>query len=318
MDEIENPDVSAAGRAVAEDIENGVITDVQQPQKPGADTAEQLGLGQETEPPSKDLADSIFEDTQTATGNIEVNKSDLPVPNPKARNSLPARPSLKRESSAPVHQVQLSGPAQPGESSEFPQDPQDSLTLADLRRIRDGFPTAQPVKQELFPLKKVYDFEYQDTQSFPVEIEEWFSYSESERARLAGLQSAYNKLWATHTSSTEMDAPEWTESPQQIPGFIDSLLQKLQGNAEEQKTEVLQALCYIALGVWESTAGLQKENPFGTILDLEDSSAECPSQGYEHAALQMYWMIKNVCLLVNAGILPTIFETLRLACDRDL
>lgn len=337
MDEIENPDVSAAGQSVPDSPDDPLRLATEaheelQTSRPGIDTVEQLGLDRIAPAPAIDPSEPLLEERIAVPQDVPVpsqslkssldghaasldNKPQLP-PN---RVAIPTRPILKREVSAPRPQQALPpAPLQAMETGDVPQDPPDSLTLADLKRIRGGFPNAQPTRQEPLPLEQVYDFEYHDAQAFPVEVEEWFNYSEIERARLRSLQSSFQKLWTQHVSKEEDTAPDWTQSVDLHESFVQQQLSKVKDTADLSRSEAMQALCYVALGVWDETAGIREEAPFRNIRQGSTPDYHASDKGFENAATQMYWMIKNVCMLVRCGVLPTMFEALRMACDRDL
>jgi len=324
MDEIENPEISALAQTTEEAQSHRSIMDDGDDAsaiKPGVDTAEQLGL----DSPSPDDIGSLFDDqadipqhargirdsTHSPPRTAAISPAQKPSL-PRDRVALPTRPILKRESSA-------SRPPEPVQSAEpldIVQDPPDSLTLADLKRLRSGFTNASVPRQELPASQKVYDFEYSDSGSFWTEVQEWFAYNDSEKATLQSLQTSFGRAWANHNSSDEENAPTWITSSDKATGFIRDVLATLKDGVENTRVESLQVICYLILGVWADTAGISTDQPFG-IISQGDGTPATPSE-YRHSSLQVFWMIRNVCLLVSTDVLPAVFEALRKACDRDL
>lgn len=335
MDEVENPDVSPAGQAIAAEsdvLENTVsdsgLVGTEEAIQPGVDTAEQLDLDnapvvapQGQGGNSKPLSLSTEPD---GTAESRPTEQEPVIPPSKPVQASPKRPGLKRDFSssgppAAAQQPLAQASVQVTEVSEFPPDTQDSLTLADLKRIRQGFPTAQLPKQELISLDGIYDFEYQDSQSFPVELEEWFSYSESERAKLRQIHSAFKQAWESHAGdSGGSSTPDWCAEPEIGTGFVNTQIHLLKQGSPEQQNEALQVLCYLALGAWDETAGKTSDDPFFTVLGDRTPRNTDRLEDYTHASFQLQTIISTVCLLARQGALPVVFDLLKTACDRDL
>ncbi|SMQ48253.1 unnamed protein product [Zymoseptoria tritici ST99CH_3D7] len=288
MDEVENPDLPAAGessptlRPVDEDEDAGV--------RPNA--------------------------AHKLEGDNAANNS---TPNPPAtRAAVPARPGLTRENSAPPPQQPPPAPPVQSvatESIDFSQEAPDSLTLADLKRIRSTFPQSQPTpKQQLADDEKVYDFDYRDSQSFPVELEEWFSYSEDEELKLRKCRSVFNDEWR----SSEDGKHDWLDITEDARrAFVKKWMKVLEdGSEEEQATKALMILTYIGLGIWEETAGRREG------CALEDLFSDSTFGGsrldeYGSSSLQVQWIVAMVDTLHSCDGLRTIYSTLRKICERD-
>ncbi|KAK4633042.1 Factor arrest protein 11 [Fulvia fulva] len=295
MDEVENPALPAAGessptiRPVDEEVEPANGSEDALAVKSGIDTVEAEGI----------VVDGSAGEQLPATRAIP-----------------PARPPLKRDGSQPPpSQPPPAPPAQPAETGEFPQEPPDSLTLADLKRIRNSFPNAQQApKQQLLEHEKVYDFDYQDAQSFPVEIEEWLSYSEEEDTKLRRCKAVFNDEWRA-TEDGKFDWLDVTEDARR--SFIQTWIKVLQDKPKEQDaSRALMVLTYIGLGVWEETAGRQE----GCALeDLFDNSKLGGSRldEYGSSSLQVQWIVAMVDALHSCGSLRAVYDTLRRVCDND-
>ncbi|KAM0713542.1 hypothetical protein Q7P37_010504 [Cladosporium fusiforme] len=236
---------------------------------------------------------------------------------PEGPPPKPPRPTLKRDSSSgSSHPVQQPPPAPPPTSTEeLVQDPPDSLTLADLKRIRSSFPTATtPLEREqLLNYRRVYDFEYQDAQSFPVELEEWFSYSEEEDLKLRRCRTAFNEQWR----ATEEGRQDWLDvSEDSRREYVEVQIEALRHGEEEAVISALQNLTYIALGVWEETAGREEGAP---LKDFFPNSNEggAKLEDYGSSSLQIQWIVSMVDTLRSCGALKAIYETLRKICEDD-
>lgn len=293
MDEVENPDLPAAGessptlRPVDEDEDSGI--DLNDATTPGVDTAEAEGL---VEP-----------------GSTSPTSDTLP----HSRTSLPTRPPLKREASAPPpQQLPPAPPAQAAEAQDPSQDQPDSLTLADLKRIRSTFPNAQtPQKQQLLEYEKVYDFEYQDAQSLPVELEEWFGYSDEEELKLRRCKTMFNEQWRA-TEEGRMDWLDVTEDARRA--FVTREVENLTASGGKA-TSSLMVLTYVGLGIWEETAGRQSACP---IEDFLPGSTKGGSRliDYRNSSLQLQWISAMVDTLHSCNGIGVIYEALRSTCEK--
>lgn len=249
--------------------------------------------------PAKDTPDQLHLDTSTQLSPAEPSPTFV-------------RPQLNRNSSAPP-------PKQPPSAvPEFDasQDPPDSLTLAQLKSLRAGFPIVQTHLQQPIPLASVYDFEYRDSQSFPVELEEWFSYSEQERDKLRQIHRAFDQAWRAHT--VQDPPPDWTASPELGMNFVTNLLHDLQQGSPHQQNNALQVLTYISLGSWEETAGRTSPNPFFAVLGSVQPQVTAGLENYAFATYQIQIMINTLCLLAQKGAVPLVFDLMKSVCARDL
>ncbi|KAK5120080.1 hypothetical protein LTR85_006561 [Meristemomyces frigidus] len=297
MDEVSNPNLPLAGeksptlRPVEED-DDGVERDSFDDAKPALDTAE-----------AESLVDS-------------ANPSPRVEPALPSRAPVPARPGLTRETSAPPpQQPPPAPPAQSAESSDFPQDPPDSLTLADLKRIRSTFPNAQaPPKEQVINYDQVYDFEYQDAQSLPVELEEWFSYSDHEEIALRKCKAMFNQEWRASEPGMTMDWLDVTEDARRQ--FVKKEIQMLRAT-DGKSTTSLMILVYVALGIWEETAGRQE----GCALDDLFPNGDKGGAGldrYRMSSLQIQWIVAMVDTLHSCDGLKVIYDVLKHVCEESL
>lgn len=286
---------------------SSTMDEVENPALPAAD---------ESSPTIPPIADDTQPDVPLVTAEdgeaAPAAPKDADGPPPK-----PPRPPLKRDSSSgsaiPPQQLPPAPPA--ATSEELAQDTPDSLTLADLKRIRSAFPnTTTPLEREqLLDYRRVYDFEYQDAQSFPVELEEWFSYSEEEDLKLRRCKTVFNEQWR----STEEGNQDWLDVTEDARrNYVQVQIEALREGEEEAVTAALQNLTYIGLGVWEETAGRQEGSPLETLFP-HSIEGGARLEDYASSSLQLQWIVSMVDTIRSCGGLSAIYETLRKICDDD-
>lgn len=293
MDEVENPDLPAAGES------SPTLRATEDEQ-----TASDVGA-----------AGKAAQESASAVTGYSPDETSNPVL-PAPRTALPARPLLSRETSVPPPQQPPSAlPSSSTEQADYSRDPPDSLTLADLKRIRSSFPTApHPQRQQILEFDQVYDFDYRDAQSFPCELDEWFSYSEEEENKLKKCKAIFEQEWRA-TEDGKKDWLDVTEDSRRA--FTKKWIQVLQDPSQERDvTDALMILTYIGLGVWDETAGRQE----GCALeDLFPNSTFGGSRldEYSSSSLQVQWIVAMVDTLHSCDGLNKIFDTLRRVCEDD-
>ncbi|KAK4999295.1 Factor arrest protein 11, partial [Elasticomyces elasticus] len=316
MDEVENPQVAAPGQEadIIAHLQETSLDDVTAPQdevigeaaSPVVDTAEILTL--ETPIPLEQQG-SKEKQSSSLTENA---KPPLPI----SRIAPPTRPSLKRETSAPPPHPP---PAAPNQPDEVPSEAPDSLTLADLRRIRQSFPKEQAIRPQALPTQKIYDFEYHDARSFPVELEEWFSYSEEEKGNLRSVQESYETHVGIPFTETECD-DDWkdaTEFEQSV--IIDNHIGHLRKSRGRQRIDSLEVLTYIGLGTWGETAGLEGPGTLELSLERKDQeSLQNETKCFQASSLQLEWIRRNTIAIAVRGGLPIVLEIIVTACKSTL
>jgi hypothetical protein len=293
MDEVENPDLPAAGES------SPTLRPVDEDEDAGVGGPHKLGGGA----------------VDAAVGNAATLAQPI---HPATRAAVPARPGLTRENSAPPPQQPPPAPPVPPaapETIDFSQEAPDSLTLADLKRIRSTFPQAQASpKQQLADDEKVYDFDYRDSQSFPVELEEWFSYSEEEEIKLRKCKAVFNNEWRS-TEDGKLDWLDITEDARR--SFVRKWVNMLQdGSNREQVTKALMILTYVGLGIWEETAGRQEGCSLEELFP-DSSFGGSRLDDFATSSLQVQWIVAMVDTLHSCEGLKTIYDTLRKTCERD-
>ncbi|KXL42719.1 hypothetical protein M433DRAFT_149976 [Acidomyces richmondensis BFW] len=189
-------------------------------------------------------------------------------------------------------------------------EPPDSLTLADLKRIRSAFPPQQsPPRPPTLADVKVYDFEPRDAQSLPVELEEWFGYSDQEELLLRKCKAMFNQEWRTGMHC-DMDWLDVTEDERRA--FVKREVEALE--TDTLSTSALMVLTYVGLGVWEETAGRQE----GCALEDLFPGGNGPGMWldrYRASGLQVQWIVAMVDTIHACDGLKAIYDALRKSCE---
>lgn len=160
----------------------------------------------------------------------------LPPPSSQPPVASAGRPQLSRNQPAPPPPHQPPPPAPQGVGN-----PADSLSLMQLRRIVTEFPRIEPV---------AYAFEYADTASFEEEIDEWFSYNESEGVRLRKARLTFERRWKKAGNGAS-----WLEVDIMTrKAFVSKEISGLSSSSIQRRCKSLQSLVHIILGVWDETA----------------------------------------------------------------
>ncbi|KAH8431377.1 FAR11/STRIP family protein [Aspergillus melleus] len=206
------------------------------------------------------------------------------------------RPELRRDVAAPPPPpLQPPPPAPVQQNSERPPD---SLSLAQLRQLVQEMPKIE---------QPAYAFEYADSQPFEEEIEEWFQYSEFDRAMLLGMRSSFEQKWTAFGESHEIGSNvSWTEaSDAQRKSFISQVISRLRDREILVRIEALEILCYVVTGVWGITAGRSVHDD-----DHQDDSSQTAAKNLTPKSLQLSWIENNVSLFHDCSGIQPLFECL--------
>ena len=224
-----------------------------------------------------------------------ISSSSRPVP----------RPILRREGSAPAP-PQQPPPAPPRQNQSEEGSSTDSLSLLQLKRIVGDLPKLEP---------KAYAYEYEETRSFPEELQEWFQYTESDRYMLVRAREAFEEFWE-HTSSAKLKGNPnahdsnlwWTVAAEHDrKKFVEEATFKLQSEDLATRVNNLGRLTYILLGAWVDTAGVEQE-----INEQEPvhSTAQWLETQSTKPAFQLSWIIRGVNLLCTYDLLQKLIKAL--------
>lgn len=214
-------------------------------------------------------------------------------------NTVPStRPILRREASAPPPPNQPPPPAPPQEEP----NPTDSLSLAQLKRLVSDLPKFEAA---------AYAYSYEDTRTFPEEVEEWFQYTEEDMQMLIGGKVAFSSKWPQSPSSHGGKAWLRADTGERVT-FVDSLLQDLSQLDLPEQVKNLEALSYIALGIWYDTAGLEDDS-----LESNNVNYEPPNDRYRRCSEQVRWMRDATRILYEVGAGQKLYDVMRILLDND-
>lgn len=237
---------------------------------------------------------------------------------------VPSRPPLKREGSVPLTpgvQPPLAqpkaGPHNQVSVSEEPDGPQDSLSLAQLKKLVAEMPKAEPAP---------YAFKYEDMASFEEELDDLFGYSDDERSSLlraqaifAGRWQAFNSGDLDHSLVYEDGDIDWrTTSRKRRIEFLELVAQTLFMSDGVVDLDSLECLLYIALGCWNETSGLQIDaSEQGDDQNWDASpTAELGGKKYEHSKAQIRCLRESVHMIVETIGFKTLLDALVASYNR--
>lgn len=242
------------------------------------------------------------------------------------------RPPLRREASAPPPSQPPPPAPAPPEMSELSGNLTDSLSLMQLRRLVTEMPKIEPTS---------YAFTYQDAATLPEELEEWFAYSNEEKANILRAQSSFDAEWRGYNNRAftgdQDESLDWRITPlEKRKEYMSKLIEGLQETDLAKRLRQLEALVYLCLGCWKETAGLKSRNYTHSASssfsqppaspDMADSKpALSPEQQREKAVKAIYtksgvqldWSKTNTLMLFEIKALQPIFDAARDACLRE-
>ena len=238
-----------------------------------------------------------------------------PVGSPKIlANAVPSpprpvpRPLLRREGSTPAPPQQPPPPAPPRQQQEE-SNPTDSLSLLQLRRLVGDLPKIEPT---------AYAYEYEETRSFPEELQEWFQYSEEERYMLLRAKEGFEEQWDQMTagrSGMGSTGVDWTEARAQArEKFVRGAAVALESEDLVTRVKSLGCMAYIALGTWGDTAGVEKETGEHDVLQ---SAAQWLDSQSTKPKYQLSWIIAGVGLLSTLSTVQRLVQILHGLWDSE-
>lgn len=221
----------------------------------------------------------------------------------------PIRPILRREGSAPPPPPprQPPPPAPPSQGDDLPQTT-DSLSLGQLKNIVANFPKLESV---------VYAYTYEDTRTFPEELEEWFQYTQEDRDLIESSQGAFEgkfERFLAHQSPPvdpdDLHSP-WLDSTEVMRlHFVRGLIEDLEKADASECLEILQCHVYIASGVWRETTARTAEPKAE-----EQSEFEPPNQKYLKTVAQLEAIRQSAGLLCRSRALAKIYDVVKHVCE---
>ncbi|KAL4779978.1 hypothetical protein BJX76DRAFT_62090 [Aspergillus varians] len=225
---------------------------------------------------------------------VQVPQAPMGQPTVQGGNA-PRRPELHRNSSAPPPPRQPPPPA-PVQQNILEASP-DSLSLAQLRQLVHEMPKSE---------QPAYAFEYADSQPFSEEIEEWFQYSEFDRAMLLGMKSSFERTWGSFCESQPSLSPHtsWLDAPSEMQKlFLSEILDNLQDSEVLVRLEALETVCYAVTGIWGITAGK-------TASVGHEGSPATAADNAKGRSLQLLWIEKNTKLVHESSGLASLYGCL--------
>ncbi|KAL9120268.1 MAG: hypothetical protein Q9187_003175 [Circinaria calcarea] len=217
---------------------------------------------------------------------------------PLANAVSSTRPILRREASAPPPPKQ---PPPPAPHQEEP-NPTDSLSLAQLKRLVSDLPKLEAA---------AYAYKYEDTRTFPEELEEWFQYTEEDKHMLTKGKVAFTTKWSRYPASN--GGKLWLKAdPEERAKFVESLLQDLPQLDYPEQVKNLGALSYIVLGIWNDTAGLEDDSTESNSVNYQP-----PNDRYRKCSEQVRWIHDGAKILYEVGAEQKLYDILRTLLDSD-
>jgi hypothetical protein len=245
--------------------------------------------------PSANKAPVDVADTGAADPATENDTSRSKTP------SAPTRPGLQRNQPSAPPPVVPQPPAanQPGANNGpsngvnniedgGAQPPQDSLSLAQLRRIVAEFPRTEPI---------AYDYVYADMAPVEEEIDEWFVYNFWQWVRLNTAQRNFYAEWATVFA----DEPTWDKTDEEgRRTFVKTVLRDVQAPDAARRSGTIGALTYLVLGRWMESV----DEP--VLPSLKDTKVKSAATASQLAAMKA-----GVELLAECGGIPVVWEAFK-------
>ncbi|KAK3685504.1 protein required for hyphal anastomosis [Podospora appendiculata] len=239
--------------------------------------------------PLKASGDGQADGKQTAPDVPDTGVEDI-GPDP----GVPPRPLLQRtqipapQEPPPAVPSAPPAPNAPGDSSQ----PQDSLSLAQLRRIVAEFPRSEPI---------AYDYVYSDMGPIQEEIDEWFMYNFWQWVRLNAANRAFHSAWGRGFGQ-DLGWDDVDGEPRR--NFIRGALGAVQSSDKDTRGEGIGALVYLVLGRWTETVR------GATVPSVADGKVKSAATEAQLAAMKA-----GVQLLSDCGGIPVIWEALRNAFE---
>lgn len=223
------------------------------------------GGSKPADPPkdTADVADTGLADVGPAPPNGLP--SSVPVGRPQLARNQPAPPPPHQPPPPPAPQV---------------GNPQDSLSLMQLRRIVTEFPKIEPT---------AYAFTYADAAPFEEEINEWFSYNEAEYKRLQRARDTHSRRWKKFRAKEWLDAGIGERTK-----FVEKEVKGLHATDLRRRCKSLQTVLHVVLGVWNETAGV--------VGDEAKTKA---------SAVHLEHIKKGITLVAEAGGIALLFQVMQ-------
>lgn len=233
-----------------------------------------------------------------AKGDPKILANAVPT-SPKRVN----RPILRRDASGtrtPLHPISSAPPR------DEPGNPTDSLSLVQLKRLITDLPKLE---------RTAYAYEYEDTRTFPEELEEWFQYTDEERYTLLRAKLTFEAQWEkAQATSIEPSEPtlDWRDAGTAVrQQFVLHKLRDLASPDISVRVKSLECISHIALGVWGETAGCEGE---GRASETDDGGIRPIDSEYRKSMIQIEWILDGAELLRGSGAVQSLMDMLGRYC----
>ncbi|KAL2023899.1 hypothetical protein VTK56DRAFT_676 [Thermocarpiscus australiensis] len=235
-----------------------------------------------------------------------------PASTDSASNNNAASDSSNHGSSPAPPQSQ-SQSQQQQQQQQQPPPPQDSLSLAQLRRIVAEFPRTEPI---------AYDYVYADMGPLDEEIDEWFMHNFWQWVRLNAANRAFHTAWGRlfPGGDGDGDGPGWDddddgegegegggEAQARRRLFVGRALAGLRSADRIVRGEAVGALVYLVLGRWTETV---RSAAAGGALGAAAAAGEGKARSAATGA-QLRAMKDGVRLVAECGGFEVVWEALR-------
>ncbi|KAI1876479.1 hypothetical protein JX265_004005 [Neoarthrinium moseri] len=200
------------------------------------------------------------------------------------------RPGLQRNQVPPNPPSLL--PPPPG------NQPPDSLSLAQLRRIVSEFPRTEAA---------AYDFTYEDTGPHAEEIDEWFVYQFWQWVRLNAAQRVFESHWEQHVAAAlDEKWAAWDDVDGETRmRFLRKTLRLVDSGDDVPRIQAIGTIMYLVCGRWADTAVVP---PFAADRDhAQVRTVATPGQ--------LRAITEGITLLADADGLPVIWRALQNAFE---
>lgn len=207
-----------------------------------------------------------------------------------------SRPNLRRENSAPPPPPPLQPPPPAPDQTPSPENPTDSLSLPQLRSLVSQFPKTE---------QKAYAFEYADSESFPIELNEWFHYAEKDRIMLLSAKENFDQRWREFCKNdpTLEDEASWISVDERLhKDFCRGVFEDFTDSDIFVRVEAVETILYILAGVWGYTAGLPSSS------GASEGEPRDENDPFEESLLQIDWIKKGSLLISDCSGINALYS----------
>lgn len=232
-------------------------------------------------------ADEMVLNTSTPE-NIPTSNQQPPQQRPPLQRNAPSQPPPP----VPQPPPSASSSQYPPQSPAAGQQPQDSLSLAQLRRIVAEFPKTEPI---------AYDYVYTDMGPHEEEIDEWFVYNFWQWVRLNSANRAFHSAWGKMFGQDYAWANLGGDAHKK---FVTAALAGIRWQDRAARSEAIGTLVYLVLGRWTES-----------VRNAAVPSLKNPKTKSAATKVQLAAMKEGVLLLSDAGGIGPVWEALKAAFE---